>query len=233
MRVHVLQHVPFEGPGHIATWATARGHGLTHSLLYAGAPLPDPTAYDLLVSMGGPMGVGDTAAHPWLAPELEHIRAAIAAGRAVLGVCLGAQLIAAALGAAVYPNPVREIGWFPLHPTAAGRAHPLGAALGEAGTVLHWHGETFDLPAGALHLASSSACPHQAFLYGDRVLALQCHLEVTPAAVAALCTHASADLVPGPWVQDAASIQAAATTRCAPLHALLEGLLDRLTGAVG
>lgn len=176
------------------------------------------------------MGVGDGAAHPWLAPELQHIRAAIAAGRSLLGVCLGAQLIAAALGAAVYPNPVREIGWFPLHPTPAGQGHPLGAVLGAAGTVLHWHGDTFDLPAGALHLASSAACARQAFLYGDRVLALQCHLEVTPAAVAALCTHASADLVPGPWVQDAASLQARAATHCAPLQALLETLLDRLPG---
>ena len=135
----------------------------------------DPLAPDLLVVMGGPMGVYERERHPWLVDEVALIARRLAAGRPTLGVCLGAQLIAAALGAEVRPGPAREIGFAPVALTAAGRASPL-AALAEV-PVLHWHGDTFDLPPGATLLAHT-AMYHQAFAHGDHALALQFHAEM-------------------------------------------------------
>ena len=232
MRIHVLQHVPFEGPAAIADWAERRGHPLAVSHIYAGDPLPAPADFDRLVIMGGPMSVGDVDAHPWLADEQACIAAAIAAGKSVVGVCLGAQLIAAALGARVYRNAHREIGWFPIQLTQQARTLDLLDGLPAEQTVFHWHGDTFDLPAGAVHLATSDGCANQAFLLDGRVLGLQCHLESTPASVAALCEHGADDLVPGPWVQSTAEMRGAEPALYAGLARTLEALLDRLP-AVG
>jgi GMP synthase-like glutamine amidotransferase len=153
--------------------------------------------------MGGPMGVYDDAQYPWLAAEKEHIRAAIDAGKAVLGICLGAQLIAASLGAEVLPHTHKEIGWFPVSMTAAGVAHPLFAGINPAMTVFHWHGDRFDIPAGAQHLMSSTGCDNQAFAYGEKVLALQFHLEMDVAAVEGLIGACGRELKQGAWIQNA------------------------------
>jgi GMP synthase-like glutamine amidotransferase len=228
MRIHVLQHVPFEGPARIAHWAEDRGHALTVSHLYAGDPLPGLDAFDRLVIMGGPMGVADEAEHSWLAHEKARIEEAVRAGKSVLGICLGAQLIAAALGARVYRNAHKEIGWFPIALTAAGRSHALCAGLPAETEVFHWHGDTFDLPAGALHLASSAACDQQAFLFDGSVLGLQFHLESTPESVAELCSQCADEILPGPYVQDAARMRAAGAAELARIHAMLDTLLDRL-----
>ncbi len=146
MRVHVLQHVPFEGPGSIAAWLTARQEVVTTTRLFeAGAVLPPLSAFDVLIVLGGPMSANDEAALPWLRPEKRLLRKAIRSGKAVLGVCLWAQLMAAALGARVYPAQHKEIGWFPIQgcaPQGSGFAFPATAE------VFHWHGETFDLPDG-------------------------------------------------------------------------------------
>lgn len=190
MRAHCLQHVAVEGPAYIAEWFAAGGHDLAITRLFEGEPLPDPIAVDLLVVMGGPMGAHDDAGVPWLAAEVAFIRQVIEAGTSVLGVCLGAQLVARALGADVRPNAEPEIGWFPVRsvgPVTEG-VFTFPAEI----TVFHWHGDTFELPDGAVHLADSDACANQAFQYGDRVIALQCHLEVTPVAVAGM-THVFGD----------------------------------------
>jgi GMP synthase-like glutamine amidotransferase len=232
MRISVLQHVPFEGPARIAHWARSRGHELHISHLYAGDALPHPDAFDRLVVMGGPMGVGDEADHSWLHPEKGCIADAIAAGRSVVGICLGAQLIAEVLGARVYRNPVKEIGWMPVFLTAAGQAEALTATLPPELTVFHWHGDTFDLPPGAVHLAESDGCIHQAFLHDGRVLGLQFHLESTPESVDALCTHCADEIVPDAYVQDAGTMRSVDPAVYAAIDAALMELLDRLpTGA--
>lgn len=228
MHIHVLQHVPFEGPGRIAHWARARGHSLTVSHLYAGDPLPEFDAFDRLVIMGGPMSVGDEAEHSWLRPEKARIADAIAAGRSVVGICLGAQLIADVLGARVYRNAHKEIGWLPVQLTDAGRAHPLCEGLPVEQTVLHWHGDTFELPPGALHLARSAACEHQAFLVKGRILGLQFHLESTPETVEAICTHCADEIVPDTYVQTAEQMCHEGAEHYATMNHSLETLLDRL-----
>ena len=228
MRIHVLQHVMFEGPSRIADWAVDRGHAVTVSHLYAGDPLPALGSYDRLVIMGGPMGVADEDAHSWLAPEKERIAGAIEAGRSVVGICLGAQLIAEALGARVYRNREREIGWFPIELTDAARGTGLCDGLPTRLTAFHWHGDTFDLPAGAVQLARSEGCEQQAFLYRERVLALQCHLEATPQGVENLARHCANELAPGRYVQTAAQMQAAAAGDYAAIDAALMTILDRL-----
>ena len=228
MRIHVLQHVPFEGPGHIDSWIYHRGHRLTLSRLYEESKLPDPAAFDRLVILGGPMNIYEEAAYPWLAEEKALIRATVAAGKSAVGICLGAQLLADALGSRVYAGRHREIGWFPVRLTAAGGHSALTEGLPPETTVFHWHGDTFDLPPGAVHLFESEACANQAFLCDNRILGLQFHLESTPETVRQLLTHCRDELVPGPFIQSGAQIADIVPERFAHINTLLETLLDRL-----
>lgn len=198
MNIVVLQHEPFEGPALIADWARDRGHIVSACHLHRGEALPDLSATDWIVAMGGAMSVNDEEALPWLVEEKALVRRAIEANKRVLGVCLGAQLIASSLGARVYPNGERDIGWWPLQVLEAGHKYLQNGNP----TVLHWHGETFDLPAGAALLASTSACRHQAFAMGDRVVGLQFHLECTRQTVRDLVEACADELAPGQkWVQ--------------------------------
>lgn len=224
MRVHVVQHVDFEGPGAIASWLDTHGHQTEILRPYAGQPLPDAGDVDWLIVMGGPMGVRDDASLPWLTGEKRFLRACLDADAAVLGICLGAQLIADALGAAVYANGDKEIGWLPIE-----AVDEAGVALVPAGGVaLHWHGDTFDLPPGARHLVRSAACRHQAFDCGPRVVGLQYHLEMQPAGLADLARACAAELAAGgPCVQSETEILAP-TAPFAANHAALHRLLDRL-----
>jgi len=199
MRAHCLQHVQAEGPAYIAEWFAKAGHELTITHLYEGDGLPDPAGVDLLVVMGGPMGATDDATVPWLSAEVAFIGELIDAGRPVLGVCLGAQLVARALGAAVRPNREPEIGWFPVRATTSGREDVFTFPARQV--AFHWHSDTFDLPESAVLLASSDACENQAFQFGDRVIGIQCHLEVTPVAVAGMVHVFGDQLMPGPHVQ--------------------------------
>jgi GMP synthase-like glutamine amidotransferase len=228
MRIHCLQHVPFEGPARISNWAERRGHALAVSHLYAGDPLPDLDGFDRLVIMGGPMGVADEAEHSWLAHEKARIEEAIAAGKSVVGICLGAQLIAEVLGARVYRNPVKEIGWFPIQLTDAGRADPICDGLPTSVAVFHWHGDTFTLPSGAKQLARSAHCEQQAFLFDRRVLALQFHLESTADSVAAICTHCADEIEAAATIQSAAEMRGADVETYSAINLMLETLLDRL-----
>jgi len=187
MRVLAFRHVPFEGLGLVEPALRARHIAVDFADLYqTGAPLPDIAAYDALIFLGGPMSVNDDL--PFLRREMEFIRQAMARRQPILGICLGAQLIARALGAAVRRNSSKEIGWYALRFTEAAAGDRLFDGLSME-TVFHWHGETFDLPPGAELLASSDLCRHQAYRIGDRVYALQFHLEVTPEMIADWCAQ--------------------------------------------
>lgn len=225
MKIHYFQHVPFEGLGRIADWARDRGHTLSHTALFEpGHRLPAPGDYDVLVVMGGAMGVYDEPLYPWLRTEKEHIRTAIDAGKPVLGVCLGAQLIASVLGAKVAPHRHKEIGWFDIALTEEATDHPLFAGIARHMRVLHWHGDRFEIPSGALRIARSAACDNQGFLYRDRVLGLQFHLEMDPAAVAAIVDNCGNELVEAPFIQSRQEIIALAThtDTASMLHRLLD-----------
>jgi GMP synthase-like glutamine amidotransferase len=181
--VVVLRHVPFEGLGRIADVLRARSISFRYTEAYDNdVVLPPITDAAGLIIMGGPMSVNDDV--PSIRQEAGYVAGAIALGKPVLGICLGAQFIAKSLGARVYRNAVKEIGWAPIYWTEAARRDRLFSGLERPETVLHWHGETFDLPKGAELLAWSDNCRHQAFRVEDRVYGLQFHLEATPEMVA-------------------------------------------------
>lgn len=204
MHIHYLQHVPFENIAGIGDWADARGHEVTMTRLFEGE-FEHPGDFDLLVVMGGPMNIYQEAEYPWLAEEKRFIRATIDSGVRVLGVCLGAQLVADVLGGPVTRGPEPEIGWYPVELAPEAAAVPGFSALPGRFTPLHWHGDTFAIPPGAVRLASSEICENQAFAYDDgRVLALQFHIEATPASWGALSVACADELErPGEWVSSA------------------------------
>jgi GMP synthase (glutamine-hydrolysing) len=203
MRFHCLQHVPFETAGILTDQILERGHSLQVTHLYRGDPLPPDSDFDGLIIMGGPMSVHDETEFPWLRPEKELIATAIGKKKKVLGICLGSQLIAEVSGGRVFTNTHKEIGFSPVQWT--GTAVQRFPGLREAGSlpIFHWHGETFELPAGALLLASTAACTNQAFLLGEHVLGLQFHPEVTPAIVHDMVHFEGHELVPAPYIQSA------------------------------
>jgi GMP synthase-like glutamine amidotransferase len=228
MRLHALQHVPFEDLAAIGSWAQARGWTVSTTHLYAGEPLPSPEELDWLVVMGGPMNIYEEERYPWLAAEKRFIAQAVAAGKTLLGVCLGAQLIADALGAAVVRGPHPEIGWFPVIKDPAADRTKVGRVLPASFDAFHWHGDSFRLPDGAAPLGRSEACACQGFVYKQRVLALQFHLETTAASAEALIKHCGAEIGHGPFEQPAAEMLADGG-RFDRLNALMQLLLDTLS----
>jgi GMP synthase-like glutamine amidotransferase len=177
MRLHIVQHVEFEPPSAVALFAAQKNFRLTKTCFHKNQSLPDMASFDALVILGGPMSVGDEEKFPWLTSEKKFIAMAIQQNKTVLGICLGAQLIAEVLGGEVCRHTKKEIGWFPVTLTPAGKKHPLLQGVPEEFLPMHWHSDTFSIPKGAQHLASSHACVNQAFVYGERVVGLQFHLE--------------------------------------------------------
>ncbi len=225
-RVFLIQHADFEGPGAIADWAAARGHKVT-TVMAASGVFPPAREDALLVVLGGPMSAGDEAQHPWLAAEKAAIRLAIDAGSRVLGVCLGAQILASVLGASVGRNPEPEIGWFPISLTPDAGESLVFGAFPQGPVVGHWHGDTFELPPGATRIATSEACANQAFEYaGGRVVGMQFHLEWTAESVAVLLETCAADLVPRPYVVTAKEFSAGEREYAQECRRLLYTLLD-------
>jgi GMP synthase-like glutamine amidotransferase len=184
----LLQHVPYEGPGLIADQAGAHGIELDRRHLYRGDSVPDVEELSGLVVMGGPMGVGDTDAHPHLSAEIDLLAGAVDADVPVLGVCLGAQLLAHALGADVLPGAASEVGIGSVSLTAAGERDEVLGPAGHMLPVLHWHDDTFTLPPGADLLASSDRCVNQAFRAG-RAYGLQFHIELDLALAKSMRVH--------------------------------------------
>lgn len=229
MRLHYFQHVPFEGLARIADWAAERGASLSCTPFHAGESPPPPSEYDMLAVMGGPMNIYEEARYPWLATEKLAIRAAIDAGRKVLGVCLGAQLLADALGGHVSRNPEPEIGWFPVSRTSTAGG-PL-RNLPHTFMAFHWHGDTFSIPRGAMPLAFSDACPNQAFSVGGNVLALQFHLESTPASVRDLAGHCAGEIRKAPYIQTMAEIHEGVDRHMQAMAQHLHQMLDAFAEA--
>jgi len=206
LKIQTLQHVPFEGLGCIDQWITTKGHTVNYTKLYDNPQFPVLDEFDWLIVMGGPMGVYDEAMYPWLKEEKEFIRRAIESGKTIVGICLGSQLIAEVLGAKVYPNKRKEIGWFDIQKTEFAKSQPLLEQIEEQFTVFHWHGDTFDLPAGSERLFSSAVCLNQAFLYKKKVLGLQFHFEVTSHTLKEMIENGMSELVEDKTIQSATKI---------------------------
>ncbi len=230
MNAHYLQHVPFEGLGSMKSWLAHFGYKITQTRFFESATLPDISAFDLLVVLGGPMSVNNEKEFPWLAAEKRLIREAIDRRKAVLGICLGAQLIASATGARVYQNGEKEIGWFPVR----GLSLTDDAVFRFPASVdaFHWHGETFDLPEGAVHLARSEGCRNQAFQLGASVLGLQFHLETTPESARELVFSCRNELAPSTFVQTEADILAAGLEKYRVANQLMNRVLSFITKEV-
>jgi len=201
LKLHYLQHVEFEGLASIESWAQAHQHQISCSQLYLNNKPPEQSDFDCLIVMGGPMNIYETEKYPWLEREKIFIKQSINANKSVLGICLGAQLIADVLGANITKAAHKEIGWFPVHKSDEIRDTFLDDVFPESMEAYHWHADTFSLPEGALHIISSEACKNQGFLYKDRVIGLQCHLESTLESATTLVNNCGDELTPGKFVQ--------------------------------
>lgn len=225
MRAKCLQHVPFEGPGAFAAALTKRGVTI-EPYLVPSIGLPQD-AGDLLIVMGGPMSVNDP--EPWIAEETSFIRSALLAGKPVLGICLGSQFMAKALGATVRSGKELEIGMTPIHLTEEGKQDPVFGSCPETFDVFEWHGEIFNLPQGGIPLAGSDIAPLQAFRYGSRAYGLLFHLEVEPTGIEALCLECAPDLAKAHLT--AHQIRAAALPLLPQLHHIADQLIGHLFNA--
>ncbi|WP_373481734.1 type 1 glutamine amidotransferase [Acetobacterium sp.] len=202
MRIHYLQHVPFENPGSILEWANENQCLVTATHLYDNEKLPELSEFDWLVVMGGPMNIYEEDQYPWLKAEKKFIKAAIESNKVVLGMCLGSQLIANIIGGKVVQNKQKEIGWFPISFSEKAKESPLFAFFPDNPVVFHWHGDTFvELPREANVIAASVACKNQAFVYQQRVFGFQFHLENTLPIIEALIKNCGAEMISGDYVQ--------------------------------
>ena len=226
MRAHILQHVSFEGLGSIEPWLYNQGADLSWTRFFENSHLPPLDEVDFIIALGGPMSVNDEEQFPWLVDEKRFLAGAIQGGKTVLGICLGAQLMASAMGSSVFPSKEKEIGWFSVH---AEQYRPDLFPFPAVTDAFHWHGETFDLPPAAARLAHSAACRNQAFQLGKRAMGLQFHLETTPESADAIITHCAHELVDGPFIQSEAELRRIPADRYRSLNTLMVGILEYLT----
>ena len=227
MKVHYIQHVPFEGLGSIATWLNEHHHSVTVTKVWEKPVFPESGEFDVLIIMGGPMGVHDDTLYTWLPQEKNFIAAAVRDHKKIIGICLGAQLLASVLNAAVYPNRHKEIGWFPVE-FGAGFSDWLGADVPSSLNVFHWHGDKFDIPGdGVLH-AHSEACGHQLFTVGRNIIGLQFHLEANTESMQSMLESGSGELVESRYVQHAGEIMERASFD--QPNKLMSDILERMLG---
>ena len=206
MRIHYLQHVPFEDPANILDWAKNKGAKLSKTLLYKDEKLPNVDSFDWLVVMGGPMSTDEESKYPWLKREKSFILDAIDNDKVVLGICLGAQLIADVLGAKVYKNRFPEVGWHQVTLAPATKRSKIFSTLPPHFMAFHWHSDTFDIPIGGLWLAESEGCKNQAFEYRGKVMGLQFHLESTTGSITKLIDNCGEDIVDSKYIDSSEDI---------------------------
>lgn len=227
LHIHCLQHIPFETPGYIAQWVRERNHTISYTRLFEPHhAFPDPGTIDWLLIMGGAMAAYEEDAFPFLKSEKHFISDCIGAGKVVIGICLGSQLLADCLGAKVYPNKQKEIGFLPVLLQQAATAHPLFKGFPEMLNLFQWHGDTFDLPDGATLLASSEACKNQAFIKG-KCIGMQFHWEADSNIICSMLEADRHELEPAPYVHSEEKIKAN-LSNAADLKPLLFQFLDRL-----
>ncbi|MCK9183298.1 MAG: type 1 glutamine amidotransferase [Fibrobacteraceae bacterium] len=227
MTAHIFTHVSFESEGIIADILNELHIAYSHVPLYAGADTPKSSQIDFAIFMGGPMSVLEEREFPFLAKEKELIRTLIQQKKPVLGICLGAQLIANALGAEIIKNPDKEIGWFPISGSSTSKST---FSFPNKTTVFHWHGETFGIPEGALRIAQSKACTNQGFQVGSAI-GLQFHIETTEASMQSILSHCSSELSEkSPWIQSEERIKELARTSIPQANALMGKLIRYMLG---
>ena len=227
MHIHYFQHDHYENLGYIGEWAESGGYTVSVTRFDLEPVMPELESIDWLVIMGGKMSVNEEAKHPWLADEKNYIRKAIRAGKVVLGICLGSQLIASALGAVVYQNSEPEIGFFPVTFSEAAASDPVFQYFPKELRVLHLHEDTFVIPKGAIGMASSAITQNQAFRFGQRVFAFQFHFEVTADSLPVLIKADNNQLAPGKWIQSAPEINGFAPD-CIGNNAIFREILDAI-----
>lgn len=210
LRIHILMHVPYEGPGCIEKWAKDHQHELSFSRFFEPVTLPASHMFDWLIIMGGPMSVYEEHLYPWLRQEKEFIQKAIRQKKTIIGICLGAQLLAEVLGAKVYPNTQKEIGWFPVIKLSSKKNENFLALFEDQFSAFHWHGDTFDIPNGCTRLFSSEITYNQAFIYQNNVLGFQFHLEVTLESLNLMVENGSTELASSNTTQSAGEIYTSA-----------------------
>lgn len=209
MNIHCFQHVSFETPGTIIDWIESKGHSISYTRFFEeNHSLPILAEIDTLLIMGGYMNVNEEEKFPWLVGEKRFIREAFDSGKKIIGICLGAQLIAASLGAKVYKGKEKEIGFFPISFTRKALGHPLFNHFKNPYPVFHWHGDTFDLPDWSLRIATTSVCENQAFLIGKNVLGMQFHPEMDESIIEDLMLNDAAELSEeGAFIQNTSEIR--------------------------
>jgi GMP synthase-like glutamine amidotransferase len=207
MNVHCLAHVPFEDAANIGAWVKLRGHSLTYTHFFKDETLPSLDSFEMLAIMGGLMNVYEYDEYPWLKPEKEFIRRAIEADKKIVGVCLGAQLLADVLGGRVTANAHKEIGWHTVKLSPQAVRSKAFSTMPLEMQVFQWHGDTFSLPPEAIHLATNDVCINQAFQYKNNVLALQFHLEYSQDSIEKMLIHCVDELVEAPYIQTADQIR--------------------------
>jgi len=232
MRIHYLQHVPYEDLAEIESWARERGHHISGTMMFLGDSPPPLDSFDWLVIMGGPMNIYQHDLYPWLAEEKRFIRRAIASGKITLGICLGGQLIADVLGGRVSPNGRREIGWHQVNLTTEACISRIFRVLPRQFIAFQWHGDTFSIPPGARRMAESEGCANQAFIH-EKAIGLQFHLESSMLSVKHLLQNCSEELEDdGPFVQSSDEILARAGN-LAEMNRLMVLLLDTIEQELG
>ena len=230
MKLHFLQHVWFEDLGNIKVWADKREITISRTAFFSKEQLPSINDFDWLVIMGGPMGVYDEAQYPWLVGEKKFIEEAIDANKTVLGVCLGAQLIADVLGTKVYKNKYKEIGWFNVSRVFGTNRSRAFSNLPNSFRAFHWHVDTFNLPKGAIRLAQSQACLNQAFEFNKKVIGLQFHLESTADSISRLIANCGEEVITGKFIQSTKRITGQ-NDNIEQANRLMDILLDNIFGS--
>jgi len=223
MHIHFIQHVSFEYPGSVVRWAAENNHTTSFTKIFEQPVFPAMNEFDILIIMGGPMGVYEEEKFPWIVEEKKFIDAAIGAGKKVLGICFGSQLIANVLGAKVYPHTVKEIGWWPIQKTID---HPLTASLPREFTSFHLHGDTFDLPAGTTQLFRTRGCEQQGFIYKNNVAAVQFHPEIENELLQNMIDHEKETFIQSTYIQTEEEIRKDALLRLPGQPAYINAFLE-------